>query len=128
MVVTQQHLVSEQSRQQLGLVVGEAAVPHFAVQLKQGLEPFVEWFHRLTAAAENLATLAAGQELPALAATQAGLVRGGSSLAAFLAAAPVFRAQETTAAALALVVPLDRFAVVIVVITAVCRDIDSALG
>src|SRR5262245_17822175 len=44
MVVPQQHVVSEQRRQQLGLVVGQAAVPHLA-------GPLVCWLLRRSAPA-----------------------------------------------------------------------------
>ena len=59
MVVTQENLVREDRRQQLGTIIVQAAVPHAMFQLKQRFQPVVEWLDRLaTPGIESLPTAA----------------------------------------------------------------------
>src|SRR5579859_499281 len=124
MVITQQHLVTEQGRQQLSLIVGQAAVPDLAVQLEQRFEPLVEGLHGLTTSAVDFLALAAGTKRAPLAATLPATVPDLGRLARGLVTTGVFRAQKPATRAPAVFAPFDRFAEGIIVIAAIRRDVD----
>src|SRR5262249_51420503 len=127
MVVTQQYLIREQSSQNHRLVVGEASVPHLAIQFEQGLEPLVKWFDSLASSPKDFSPARAAEEFAALATPLLSLAAGRDSAALLLGIATILRAQETSSRALAFLSPLNDLAVGVVVVAAVRCDIVGAL-
>src|SRR5262249_15464255 len=123
-VVTHEQLVSEHRCEQLGAVVVEASMPDTLIQLKERLEPLVEWFDGLLASRIDASPAAAAQERAAFAAELSaarllGVCRGSQFPA--LGIARVLRAQETPTSSSPLLVKLQPLAILIHVVAAVGR-------
>lgn len=128
-VITQQELVGENGRAQLGAVVFQTAMPYAMFQLEQRFQPVVERFDRLTTSGVKFSALAAFQELSALSAMPTlqasklcGWLRQAFSVS-FLRITGILRAQKTHARPFSLRAPFNAFAEVVVVITTVGKHV-----
>src|SRR5574340_327903 len=105
-VISQQKLVGEDRGKHVGAVVCQPSMPHAMVQLEQRFEPVVERFDRLAASGVEFPSLAAFEELAALAASRSletSSLRDGSRLPfalGLLRTAGILRAQKTLARAM----------------------------